>query len=295
MDEGDGVAHEDDQESANQGQGAGVNAVEAMNNELSDDEDEDEDDDEEGLGEASAPSVLADVYLAKTIRQYLLDHHMDTQIADQFIDRRAAPSAIAEDINVPHFESLIHKFLQHHLNLPPSAEPIELDSNISIYTSAVAVYHAPSDICGVRGMARERIHATSRWGKFHVPRYDTAFAVTNPTVPGMRGLDIARVKLIFSFNHGNKTYPCALIHWFSKVDDEPDVNTGMWRVEPDFDIEGEPLLAVIHLDTMIRAAHLIGEPNGPMSADITYISALDKFDTYYVNKYIDHHAYEIAF
>ena len=66
-------------------------------------------------------------------------------------------------------------------------------------------------------------------------------------------------------------------------------------MEPDFNIEWEPLYAVIHLDMMVHAAHLIGEPNGPVSSDITHISALDKFDLYSINKYIDHHAYEIAF
>lgn len=205
-----------------------------------------------------------------------------------------SPSDIAGEINVPHFEDLIDKFLQHQLELQPF-EHSDLDSNITIYTSAVAVFRAPSDISGIHGMAKERIHARRRWGKFRVPRYDTTYVVTDPEVSGMGGLDIARVKLFFSFRHRNKTYPCALIHWFSKIDEEPDVNTGMWRVEPDFDAEGEALYAVIHIDTMICAAHLIGEPNGPLSTSITYVSALDMFDTFYVNKYVDHHAYEIAF
>ena len=144
-------------------------------------------------------------------------------------------------------------------------------------------------------MTREHIHVTLRWGKSQVPHYDTTFAVTNPDIPGMGGLDIARVKLLFSFKHCGETYPCVLIHWFSKIGEEPDINTGMWRVGPDFDADGDPLYAVIHLDTMIRAAHLIGEPDRPLSAAITYISALDMFDSFYVNKYVDHHTYEIAF
>ena len=161
--------------------------------------------------------------------------------------------------------------------------------------SAVAVFHAPSDICGIHGMAREWVHVTPRWGKFWVPHYNTTFVVTNPDIPGMGGLDIARVKLFFSFEHCNRTYPCALVHWFPKISEEPDVNTGMWQVEPNFDAEGEALYTVIHLDTMVCAAHLIGEPDIPLSASITYISALDMFDIFYVNKYVDHHAYEIAF
>ena len=136
---------------------------------------------------------------------------------------------------------------------------------------------------------------TLTWGKFWVPHYDTTFTVTDPNVPSMGGCDIARVKLIFSFRYHAKTYPCALVHWFLKIDVKPDVNTRMWRVEPDFDGEGDPLYAVIHLDAMIHAAHLIGEPDGPLPAAITYISALYMFDSFYINKYVDHHMYKIAF
>ena len=96
-------------------------------------------------------------------------------------------------------------------------------------------------------MARERIHATPRWGKFQVPCYDTAFVVTNPDIPSMGGLDIARVKLFFPFKHHDITYPCTLVHWFLKIGEEPDVNTGMWQVEPDFNAKGprEALYTVI--------------------------------------------------
>ena len=118
--------------------------------------------------------------------------------------------------------------------------------------------------------------------------------ITNPDISGMRGLDIVRVKLMLSLKHSDKTYPYVLIHWFFKINKEPDINTGMWQVEPNFNLEGEPLYTVIYLDTMIHAAHLIGEPNGPISANITHITALDKFDSFY-NKYIDHHTYEITF
>ena len=159
----------------------------------------------------------------------------------------------------------------------------------------MAIYHTPSDICGIYGMVMECIHATLKWEKFKVPCYDTAFAVTDPNIPGMGGLDISRVKLIFSFKYGDRTYLCTLVHWFSKLDDEPDINTGMWWVEPDFDAKGDPLYAVIHLNTIICAAHLIREPDGPLPVAITHITALDMFYSFYANKYVDHHGYEITF
>ena len=90
---------------------------------------------------------------------------------------------LAGDVGVPHFEALIHTFIQDQLHMPLT-EPLDFDPNVNIYTSAVAVYHTPSDICGIHGMAKERIHATPKWGKFKVPRYDTAFAVTDPNIPG---------------------------------------------------------------------------------------------------------------
>ena len=46
----------------------------------------------------------------------------------------------------------------------------------------------------------------------------------------MRGLDVARVQLFFSFSHDGIEYPCALVHWFSREGDLPSVNTGMWVV-----------------------------------------------------------------
>ena len=76
-----------------------------------------------------------------------------------------SPSDIAGELNIPHFEDLIDTFLQHQLEMQPF-EHLDLDSNITIYTSAVAVFRAPSDICGIHGMAKEQIHVRPRWGKF---------------------------------------------------------------------------------------------------------------------------------
>ena len=154
------------------------------------------------------------------------------------------------------------------------------------WCSAMVVYHTPSDNCGICGIAWECIHAMPKWGKFKVFCYDTTFAVTDPNIPAMGVLDIARVKLIFSFKHGDMTYPCALVHWLLKINDEPDANTRIWWLEPDFTTEGNPLCVVIHLDTIIHAAHLIREPDGPLSVAITHIFALDMFHSFYINKYV---------
>lgn len=192
-------------------------------------------------------------------------------------------------------EQIILKGRQAEIDRVNPTRLPHLQESIKVYTSAVAIYYAPSDISGIHGVARERIHATPSWGKKRIPRYDTVFVVTGDE-PGMKGLDIARVHLIFSVEHRGKTYPCALIQWYSKLEDEPDSLTGMWRVSPDFDESGRPAREVISLDTIIRASHLLGDPdNRPLPPDVTFVTALSKFKAFFVNKYVDHHAYEIAF
>jgi hypothetical protein len=119
---------------------------------------------------------------------------------------------------------------------------------------------------------------------------------TDPNAPGMRGLDVAQARLFFSFSYRGKFYPCALVHWFSHVGDEPDENTGMWMVERQLNADGSRHAGVLHLDTIVRAAHLIGVYGETyLQKGLTPANSLDKFPSYYVNKYIDHHSFETLF
>jgi hypothetical protein len=173
-------------------------------------------------------------------------------------------------------------------------QPPAFDNLITLYPSAVSTYFAPSDLCGVGGMHSERIRATPDWRR-EGPRYDTIFVNTNPKEDGMRGLDIARVKQFFSFKSQGHLYPCAIVQWYSRHGDEPDEDTGMWIVEPDVQ-DDEPITEIIHLDTIVRSAHLIAlYGNNQLPQDIPLCYTLDLFHSYYVNKYIDHHAFELAF
>ena len=70
----------------------------------------------------------------------------------------------------------------------------------------------------------------------------------------------------------------------------------MWIVEPDVMEGGTAISSVIHLDTIVRAAHLLPVFKGEIvSRDLSFSDKLDKFQLFYVNKFIDHHAFEIAF
>ncbi|KAJ7460026.1 hypothetical protein B0H11DRAFT_1701058, partial [Mycena galericulata] len=85
-------------------------------------------------------------------------------------------------------------------------------------------------------------------------------------------------------------YPCTLDHWFSAVRGEhPCPETGMWIVTPDTVRGGRgPSLAVVHLDCFTSWCSLDLHNFG-------FTDSLDAFKAFYVNKYADPHAHEIAF
>lgn len=166
------------------------------------------------------------------------------------------------------------------------------EGHISVYHSAIAHFYAPSDLCGTGGMHRERIRSTPLW-RGQYARRDTVFIETDPTLPGMPGMDVGRIFLFFSFTLQDVLYPCALIHWFENVGQQPDPETGFWMVRPAYERNGQPSLAVIHVDCIIRAAHLVGVYGSRLVPDIIHFSdSLDVFKTYFVNSYADHHMNE---
>ena len=70
----------------------------------------------------------------------------------------------------------------------------------------------------------------------------------------------------------------------------------MWIVEPDVCEDSKHVTDMIHHDTMFCSAHLIAVyGNNPIPKDIPLCHTLDLFHLYYVNKFIDHHAFEIVF
>ncbi|KAJ7669939.1 hypothetical protein DFH06DRAFT_1372426 [Mycena polygramma] len=206
-------------------------------------------------------------------------------------------------INVPNFPALLASFLDDQLS--SDKYPVASDTSdaafdlslypLSVYHSAVATFYAPSDPSGIRGMRRERIRSTPKWMKHSGPRRDCAFVVENQNERGFRGMSVVRIRLFFSFTHDGIDYPCALVDWFKKVGRSPDLETGMWIVEPEMRGKAR-LTTIVHLDTLLRGAHLIpvyGEDFIPVG--FRYIHSLDSFISFHVNKYIDHHANEIAF
>ncbi|KAI6021265.1 hypothetical protein EDC04DRAFT_2869822 [Pisolithus marmoratus] len=87
-------------------------------------------------------------------------------------------------------------------------------------------------------------------------------------------------------------YPCAIICWFDCVGDVQDADTGMWIVHAC----NPKNIAIIHINTIYHTAQLI-----PIYAahhinpgSVKPHESYDKYQSFYVNKFADHHAFEIT-
>ncbi|KAG1717847.1 uncharacterized protein EDB91DRAFT_1241042 [Suillus paluster] len=211
--------------------------------------------------------------------------------------------ALAKELELPCFPDLIHQFLFEQTHRPDDdQDPAEIPlagcprfaGKISVFNSASSRFYTPSDISGIGGMRVEHIRACPLW-RNEAPRNDCIFVNTGSSTEGMRGLEVARVRAFFSFKYSGENFPCAIVRWFDVIGDSPDEDTGMWMVCPAYSTNHAPLHSIIHVDTIYRAAHLIpiyGRHFLPPNVNL-HVS-YDSFWAYYVNKFIDHHAFEIA-
>jgi hypothetical protein len=65
-------------------------------------------------------------------------------------------------------------------------------TKIRVFPSVVAIYYAPSDLSGTRGMFHEHIRAVDSWRRGPA-RHDCVFVQHDPEAPGFRGLYVVRV------------------------------------------------------------------------------------------------------
>jgi hypothetical protein len=218
-------------------------------------------------------------------------------VKTQNIDR------LATEMHLLDFPTLIRRFLYDQLypdNIlsssdVPLTECPSFTGRIRVHNSAVATFHGPCDPSGIGGMRREHIRAVSSWRK-GPGRHDCVYLNRDPSSPGVRGMDVVQVLIFFAFDYCDTAYSCALVRWFRVIGDKPDEDTGMWIVEPEVNADGSPVLSVIHLDCIIRAAHLLGVTSTdmflPMSAHFS--QSLASFKAFYLNRFIDHHAFQIV-
>jgi hypothetical protein len=221
---------------------------------------------EEDQGDAiDTPMVIdAHVSLACTYCASYLHFLYNTDLSTLEPKRAKNVGALATELIIPQLPNILHRFLhmQHHPTDTHDPEDIPLDEcplhtgKLCVYNSACSTFFALSDLSGVYGMHREYIHSCPMW-RSKSSRFDCVFVVTDLQAEGMHALDIACVLCFFSFKCLGKLYPCAVVHWFDHVGDAPSTDTGMWVVRPSYYARNIRNIAVIHIDTIYRAAHLI--------------------------------------
>ncbi|KAG1834931.1 hypothetical protein DFJ58DRAFT_868489 [Suillus subalutaceus] len=224
-------------------------------------------------------------------------------VEDQERKRARTVADLADELDIPSFPTLIRLFLydQIHADNHHSSADVPLrdcpsyTGPIKIFHSAAATFIAPSDPSGITGMRREHIRVVPSWRKGPA-RFDCAFVNTDNRHDGMLSMDVIRIFCFFSFTFTNShTYPCALVQWFHRIAEERDELTGMWMVAPSFNEDGSRDLSIIHIDSIIRGAHLLpifGTQLVPRG--LRFYDSLDVYRGFYVNRFINHHAFELA-
>ena len=130
--------------------------------------------------------------------------------------------------------------------------------------------------------------------------YDTVFIKLKNGEPEMCGLRIGWVHLLFVIKASRTLeYPCALVMDYNTVGDGPDKDTGMRQVKQAVKPQSHhPVYRLVHLNKICRAAHLIPvfKSKAQVPKNVLPDFTLDTHQgNFYVNKYVDHHAFEIVY
>ena len=87
----------------------------------------------------------------------------------------------------------------------------------------------------------------------------------------------------------------AVVQWFLYVIDSCDPDIGIYLVAPSTNDNDTPDTSIIHIDCIFHTVHLISIYDvNFLPHEITPHDNYNMFCTYYVNKYVDHHAFEVA-
>ncbi|KAH9029736.1 hypothetical protein EDB84DRAFT_1562744 [Lactarius hengduanensis] len=239
--------------------------------------------DEDGVPIEGAPETLSIVTLSEKTE---IAYPQNLVVLAQFIEQPDLPFALQKFIfSIDNPSSAASASITG----PSLGLPL-FQARVRVHHSALATFFAPSDLCGTGGMRQERIRSTSSW--YGHPRRDTVFVVLDEDLPGMEGMVVARVQLLFSFKYKRVDYACAYVNWLVRDDDKPDPDTGMWAVSLETRC-GTLASQVIDVRTIARAAHLLPVyGRDSVLPDTQYYNSLDRYESFFVNPFVDHHAHE---
>ncbi|KAG1843999.1 hypothetical protein C8R48DRAFT_750910 [Suillus tomentosus] len=210
--------------------------------------------------------------------------------------------ALALELGLPSLPTMIQRFLHNQLHIadpePPTFNPATAPTflgRISVFSSAAASFYAPSDLSRTGGMRHEHICVMTSWRGGPARNGCVFVSINNEVSCVLDGLVVARLLRLFSFKYRTEYLQCAIIWWFSYITDSRDPDTGMYIVAPSTNDDGTPDISIIHIDCIFRAAHLVPLYGANfLPREITLHNSYNMFYAFYVNKYADHHAFEVA-
>lgn len=185
--------------------------------------------------------------------------------------------------------------MSYHSDLPginfSNLLPDSWHENVTFSTYPSVKIRRRSLSGGDSGIHSELVQATETWRRGS-GRYDTVFVRErggSQTI-STGGLTVARARLFFSFSFGGKFHECALVTNYL-CSSSQDPNTGMWTVRRG----RHPESRIVPLAQILCAAHLIpvyGTKKVPVNHHAS--ETLNKYTSFYVNKYIDYDSFELA-
>ncbi|KAG1819283.1 uncharacterized protein BJ212DRAFT_1446317 [Suillus subaureus] len=191
--------------------------------------------------------------------------HVTQTVCSKFLVPGHSPDVpvLMLNLNLPTLPTLIQQFLHDQLHIdnnePPEFDPAMAPTymgRVSVFSSVAASFYAPSDLSGTGGMRCEHIQAMPSW-QGGPARNDCVFVSMNDKV----------------------SYP----------------DTGMYLVAPLTNDDGTLDLSIIHINCIFHAAHLIPlYGSNVLPRAITLHDSCNVFRAFYVNKYADHHAFEVV-
>ncbi|KAG2050603.1 hypothetical protein BDR06DRAFT_983915 [Suillus hirtellus] len=216
--------------------------------------------------------------------------HMSFDPSSQYLECVLNVETLGLQLDLPHFPGMIQEFLHDQLHSmnpdPPHFDPMTAPiflGKATLFNSAAVTFYAPSDLSSTRGMHHEYIRSTPSWWGGPA-RHDCIFINMDADADSpMGGLSVAWVLCLFSFQYWTSYFPCAVVHWYSHILKSHDPDTGMYIVTPGTTDNGTPDISIVHIDCVFM-----------LPTSFCPYNSYDTFDSFYVNKYVDHHTFEIA-
>ncbi|KAG1727079.1 uncharacterized protein EDB91DRAFT_1239580 [Suillus paluster] len=187
--------------------------------------------------------------------------------------------ALADELDIPCLPNLLGWFLFQQLHPDDPHDPSDVPladcplylNKISVFNSASSCFYVPSDLSSIGGMRVEYIWSCPSWRNEH-SRHDCVFVNTDSSLPGMQGLEVACIHTFFSFQYRGEV-------------NTADEDTGMWLVCPGYSANNSPEHAIIHINTIYHAAHLIPVCGTEfLPRELKFYHSYDTFQAYYINK-----------